>query len=181
MNSIIEIDLVEIEKNGLDINEYLTLYKINLNEQNENIPFYSSLSIINKLQEKDFVIIKESDIKLSKKALKLFPVKAYDFDELYFLYPYITLDGRVLRSKNKDIKGVMTRDYKTLSKKYYSNVRTRIIHELVISATKKMVNDVRLNGKLNFLPKLETYINQKGWERYYDLKETGLAYNTEKL
>lgn len=166
---IIEIDLVKLARWGLNINEYLTLLKIE--EKDEvDIPFTSDENTLNVLFEKELLSFNEdqSVVYLTNKGLKLVGKDKVNFDELFDLYPYKTPTGRVLRTKNKEQLGKLTRDYKLLSEKYIRRVNTQDLHNKVIEATKVMIKDFKRRGSLDYLKKLETYINQHGWEPYID-------------
>lgn len=184
---IIEIDLVKLASRGLNINEYLTIYKIYHQNKDINIPFYSSKDYIEQLVEKGFLKYSEDKqmVYLTNKSLKLVGETPVDFDELFNLYPYKTESGRRLRSKEKEVLGNITRDYKVLSQKYLSKVKNKEIHDTIVKATKVMINDYKRRGASDYLPKLETYINQHGWEKYVDQIEKGHEYseggNVEKL
>jgi hypothetical protein len=164
---IIEIDLVQLIKWGLNINEYLTLLKIS-GTCEFDVPFESSESVINSLVEKGYLILIEDRIIFTEKANKIFSKNAINFDELFELYPHKTPSGRVLRAKNKEQLGKITRDYKLLSEKYLRKVTKKEVHDLVIQATKIMLASYKKRGALDYLKKLETYINQSGWEPYID-------------
>lgn len=187
---IIEIDLVKLVRLGLNINEYLTILSIYKEYKGDSIPFYSSNEFLKSLEDNKWIELIDNDesVILTKKALKLVEEKDVNFDELFFLYPYKTPDGRVLRTKEKEISGRMTKDYKSLYDKYTNRIKNIKLHNDIVDATKIMLKDISRRGELKFLPRLETYINKNKWEDYIHLvgiKNTNMnnisGINTEKL
>jgi hypothetical protein len=179
---LIEIDLIYLLKKELTINEWLTLYKISKNSQGEDIPFMTTDSCLDSLEENGWIDIIDSNIYLKNKAQKLFMNEVVNFDDIYFLYPQKTFDGRILRAKNKEVLGSLTRDYKLLSKKYHSIIKNVDTHNKVVEYLGKMIKYHEKYGKINFLPKLEVVINQRKWEQYADIEEdNGNSFSMEKL
>lgn len=74
---IINLDLIPKE---LNINEYLTLFKLNELSKNNDIPFNSSFDILKSLELKDFIKYDEDDIKLTTKGNKLFKIDSIEED-----------------------------------------------------------------------------------------------------
>lgn len=175
---IIEIDLVKLIRWELNINEYLTLLKIE-EKDNYDIPFTSSREVINSLVGKKLIEFSEDNsiVYLTNKALKIVGKEKVNFNELFDLYPYKTPTGRILRTKNKEQLGKLTRDYKLLSEKYLRRVKNIELHNTIIQATNLMLKDYKRRGALDYLKKLETYINQNGWEPYVDQIVDNVPYN----
>lgn len=164
---LVEIDLVKLVRNELNINEYLTIVKAynNLNGK-EDIPFLSDENSIKSLLRNEWLTEREGGYDLTKRAIMLVGDEAVDFDELFSMYPHKTPDGRILRCGNKEFRGRMTADYKKLRDKYLRKVRNTEIHAIVIEGTKALLSDYKKRGSLNYLPLMETFINQNQWERY---------------
>lgn len=167
---VIELDLVKLLKWELNINEYLTILKIKyLNDKVPcDIPFVSSEDTIKSLIDKNFIKDHDGSILLTKKAGEILGLDDIDFDDVFFLYPYKTPNGRPLRSKSKSIMGSPTRDYKILEAKYKSKVNNKDKHKAIVTGIKRAIDDYKRRDALNFLPKLETFINQSGWERFLE-------------
>lgn len=184
MNEI-KINLIQLIKAGLNINEYLTIYKVKCLAESIELPFASSSNWLDSCIAKGYLVGGEG-ICLTRKAEKLFDdyneLTEEQFDELFELYPSQTPSGRVLRSKNKEVFGVKSKNYQILCKKYLSVIRKLDDHNVVMEATKNMINSHKQRGSLNYLKEMETFINQRGWESYVGLsvKEVGGA-NVEKI
>lgn len=179
--NIIEIDLIELDKYGLNIQEYLTLLKIYENREGRDIPFMSTDNTVKSLEDKRFIKDIEGVLYLTVRAEKLFYEEVVNFDELFNLYPYQTPSGRSLRAKNKEIFGTQTKDYKILSKKYLSAVKNTELHNKIIEWTKIALQDHKRRNAMEYLPAMEVYINSRGWERYADKESIQIGGNVEKL
>lgn len=165
-----EIDLIKLIKLDLNINEYLTLFKIDKNTQGINFPFTSTVQHIQSLKNKGFIDVDANQqIRFTQQGKDVInPKIVVDFDELFELYPSKTPNGRILRAKNKEISGRMTKEYKSLKDKYLLRVRDEEMHKKILEATKVMIAEKQKTGSINFLQQLEVYINGNVWERYMD-------------
>lgn len=173
-----EIDLIQLLKNKLTINEYLTLVKIDKNNNRVDFPFTSTIEIVKKLLDMGYAQADEAGcISLTPIGYKIvYPEdEQVDFDELFNLYPYKTPNGRLLRTRNKEISGKLTKEYKFLKDKYLLRVSDKETHQKVIEATKVMLNDRKNTNSLDYLQQLEVYLNRQGWERY--MQEDGEIIN----
>ena len=184
-----EIDLIQLLKNKLTVNEYLTLVKIDKNNSRVDFPFTSTIEIVKKLLDIGYAKADEAgSISLTPSGHKIvYPDDdSVNFDELFNLYPFKTPNGRLLRTKNKEIGGKLTKEYKFLKDKYLIRVSDIDTHRRVLEATRAMLNDKRSTNSLDYLQQLEVYLNRNGWERY--MQEDGSAMeikdkynNTERL
>jgi len=165
-----EIDLIKLLNLNLNINEYLTLIKIDKSKNNINFPFTSTDRHLESLEEKGYINIDQNKvISFTDKGYNIVnPKENINFDELFELYPTRTPNGRILRTKNKEIKGRLTKEYKFLKQKYLLRVKDSATHQEVIKATQKMLNERKRNMSLDYLMKLEVYINKEYWQTYMD-------------
>ena len=185
---VVEINLIQLLKLDLNVNEYLTLLKLRL-IINEDIkfPFSSTEAHLQSLIAKGFLMVEGDSLKFTTKGEKVFKtagtaIAESDFDKLFELYPYKTPSGRILRSKSKVVMGKTSRDYETLFRKYTSVIKNLDDHEAVINATKSMIYDAKRRGASEFLSKMEVYINQRGWEKFIDTTPIELwSENTERI
>lgn len=164
----ININLLELAKNNLTVNEYLTLVKI----KDRFVTYKSTIDEINSLKEKGFVDVKEEQIYLLDPSIKL--MQKYDegntnFDELFELYP-AEVDGRILRSKSIRTRNRLTENYKTCRDKYNKKIKTQEEHEAVINGTKNMISLFEKEGRMKYLQNLVTFINQNTWEQYENVE-----------
>lgn len=183
----IEINLIQLIKHNLNINEYLTMCKVKYIMEDIQLPFITNDTFIDSLVTKGFLINQDGNISLTSKANKLFSsvgeLTDEHFSELFNLYPSNTPSGRVLRAKNKEVMGNLTRDYQVLSKKYLKAIKSIEEHDEVMKALRTMLTDYKNRGSLNYLVKLETFINQRGWENYIGVSvlELSTGQNVEKF
>ena len=186
MIEMIEINLTKLLKADLNINEYLTLLKLHLLAKGQNISFKSSAEYLTSLVTKGYLKTDKDTVSFTPKGVKLFTevanvVGEKEFDELFELYPVKTPSGRVLRCKSKEIMGKYTRDYETLRNKYIKAVRKLDDHALVLEATQNMIYDYKRRGSTEFYQKMETYINQRGWEKYIGVSIIEISENVDRI
>jgi hypothetical protein len=184
----ISINLIQLLKLNLTVNEYLTLLKLKLIGEDISFPFSSTESCISSLIEKGYMIVDGDLLKFSHKGEKVFKeagvrISEKDFEELYNLYPSKTAGGRRLRSSARLNSGSPTRDFSTCYRKYCNIVKDLSMHEDIVSATKNMLYDYKRRGSMEFLQNIETYIHQRTWEKYLDLSPLDIysGENVERL
>lgn len=185
---VVEINLLQLLKLDLNVNEYLTLLKLKLIiTEDIKFPFSSTEAHLQSLVTKGFLMVDGESLKFTSKGEKVFKeagaaISESDFDTLFELYPYKTPGGRILKSKSKIVMGKVSRDYETLFRKYTSVIKNLTDHEQVVQATKSMIYDAKRRGASEFLSKMEVYINQRGWEKFIDTTPIELwSENTEKI
>ncbi len=188
MMEVVEINLLQLLKLDLNVNEYLTLLKLRLIIMDDiKFPFSSTEAHLQSLITKGFLMVDGESLKFTSKGEKVFKeastaLSESDFDVLFELYPHKTPSGRILRSKGKIVMGKLSRDYETLFRKYTSVIKNLSDHEQVVNATKNMVYDAKRRGASEFLSKMEVYINQRGWEKFIDSTPIELwSENVEKI
>lgn len=166
---LIEIDFKGLEKLGLDINQYLTLYKLSELVKGKDIPFRPTISVLDSLEENGYLVKDGERYIQTGLAKKLFidnKILYDDFAEVFDLYPNKTPNGRVLRISNKERRGKLTDSYKKLYKNYIDKVKTLEYHNEVREIIKRMLIYRDKKNDLNFLNQFNVFINQKGWENY---------------
>ena len=102
-----------------------------------------------------------------------------NFWEFYNAYP-IRHSNRVLRAANPDSQLALKHE-----KKYFLKVRTKRDHQLAVKATEAFVAKQRLTNKLQYLPAMETVLNNALWEQWEMFIETvgkeGANWNTTTI
>ena len=93
-------------------------------------------------------------------------VDKINFDEWYQTYP-IKVGSRVLRAVSDT--SVL---YKKHKEKYLKKVKTRGQHSRAIAATESFINLQKQANKLQFLPNIETVLNNATWESWEALTQT---------
>ena len=182
----VNINLIQLLKLNLTINEYLTLYKLKLLSEKIPLPFSSTEDCLKSLVSKGFLEIDGDGLKFSASGLKVFrqagtAITKKDFEEFYLLIPMKTPGGRRLRS-GVDKGGKSTRDFDTCYQKYLKVAKTTSEHEDIVQATKNCIADYRRRGSMEYFQNIETFINQRTWEKYADMSPIDiLGENVERL
>ena len=100
---------------------------------------------------------------LSNKAIeKLFEIRsdAINFWEFYNCYP-VKVGSRVLRAAGPTTQIALKHE-----KKYLARVKTTAQHQVAIVAINAFVAKQKSSGKLEFLPNMETVMNNSSWEQW---------------
>lgn len=167
----IEINLVNLLKNNLNINEYLTIHKIAKTTDGYEFPFTSDQSHLDSLEKDGWLTQSDESVELTNKSKKLIKwnikgITEEHFDKLFEMYPYRTPGGRVLRSRHKIIASSMTKNYSNLRDKYLRKVNSIELHDTIMESISKMLSDAKMRGGMDYLQQLDTFINQNSWEKY---------------
>ena len=115
----------------------------------------------------------------NSKVCKLLGIREDEvrFIEFYNVYP-VRVGTRVLRAANVDT--VQGRKHE---KKYLAMIKSIEAHNKAIEATKAYVEKKRRMNDLNFLPNIETVINNAMWENWESFigEETKADWNTQTI
>lgn len=171
----IEIDLEKLIKEELSINQYVILNLlyhqrfdliITLFVKHHAYALRDSLIGTKYLLSDDTVSFKNTV--LSKNNVeKLLNIKSdsINFWEFYSVYP-IKIGSRVLRAGSYDT--VLGKKHE---KKYLSKVKKIEQHREAIKAIQIYVSKQKQAGKLDFLPNIETVLNNAMWESWQSLED----------
>lgn len=157
----LRLDLNNLKKSGLFVEEYIVLQVINEGINPETLQWTDKMML---RQLEDNMYIKHSEgeeYQLRQKGRDLFdkPNSEINFDEMWDAFPATTSDGRVLRSANKLWQGIFTKDYLVCKKKYLSKVKKKVNHDKIVEVIKARV----ASGDTKYMSNLETYINGEKW------------------
>jgi len=113
-------------------------------------------------------INKDDDLKdvidVRKKGEDLFnSQKGINFDEFFDVFPFKTVDGRMLKVKVKELNGKYTEGYKKSKSIYLRKVRSQKDHELAVLTVKARA----LSDDTKYMNNIDTYIRNKMWEKDY--------------
>lgn len=173
---VIEVDLKLLRQEGLTLIQYYVLYFLYYKEYDvcaEMIGKKLSVYTRNQLVGTKF-ILSDTTAKFTETALSLDNVKKLlglykekiNFWEWYQIYP-IRVGARVLRSaKDSSASSKKHRD------KYLSRVKTQEQHQKAIAATEAYIAVMKQANKLNFLPNIETVLNNSKWQDWEVYLET---------
>jgi len=167
----IEIDLRKLKQCNLSTDQFILLYLLYNKKQNTIKKFYTrneAMSIRNSLTETIYLLNKDinsifSDTIISTaNVAKLLGIRSdsIDFLEFYSCYP-MKVGSRILRAADSD--SVLGRKHK---KKYLDRVKSFEDHEQAVKAITAFVAKKKQANELNYLPMMETVMNNSSWEQW---------------
>jgi hypothetical protein len=179
----LNVTIEEMIKNGLTPNHVFVLFLL-YNKDFDNCKklfgIEESIKLRDDLLESPFILSTKStkftETVISRdKVGKLLGFKGdnINFWEFYNCYP-VKIGTRVLRSA-----GPTTELAKKHEKKYLNKVKTKEHHEKAIKAITVFVSKQKIAGKLEFLPNIETVLNNSMWESWETLIEEGGSENSQ--
>ena len=184
---IIKIDLAELGKKGINIQEYLTLmflYVSKIKDKQYDY-FIKSFGIVSvnqmvKLEELGYIKMpnpsKPQEYELRDASHQLFEGDKDLFLTWLLTFPIKTPSGRYLSPIGEDTKAATT-----LKTKWKSNFGTdNLMMQKVINILQAEVDWRKKNGKMEYIHNAETWLNQGDWEKYEYLLTTYKAIRTNK-
>jgi len=184
---IIKIDLIELGKKGLNVQEYLTLLFLYVNKKDRKqyeyfIKSFGVVSInqMKALELKNFIKIsdpmKPEEYELREPSLQLFEGNKDLFITWLLTFPVKTPSGRYLSPIGDDTKAASQ-----LKTRWKANFGTdNLLMQKVINILQAEVNWRKKNGKMEYIHNAETWLNQGDWEKYEHLLVTHNAIRTNK-
>lgn len=163
------LNLKNLTKKGLFPDEYVLLYLLYHKEFDAILGLFGAnkaLKLRQGLLESGYILDgsgKFTETKLSNKHVeKLLGVRAdrINFWEFYNCYP-VKVGTRVLRSAGPTSQVAIKHE-----KKYLARVKTIEQHQLAITSVKAYVAKVLQAGKQQYLPNMETVMNNSLWEQW---------------
>jgi hypothetical protein len=174
-NTIIFVDLNDLIEYSVEPQQYVFMYLYHT-EGHMRAYTVSPVQIkdLEYLERNNFIKITgagiEPSISLLDNAYELLKLKKDDeleemFIEFYEAFPNSVPDGRggrrVLKAKSHE-----SRDFEVARRKYMTLVKKNpVIHRSIMKGLAKQKEQV---SKLQFMNAIETWINQRVWERYVD-------------
>ena len=185
----VEIDLAYLKKFNLSVDQFIILKLIYLKEFSDIKEFYGvkqAVSIRNALCFTPFVLsdenVKFTETLLSKeKVEKLLMIRSEDinFWEFYVCYP-MKVGTRILRAASNDAKLAEKHQ-----KKYLREIKTVEQHELAVKSIKAFVAKKKQENSLEYLPMMETVMNNNMWEQWSvfieEIAKGGKEWNNERI
>lgn len=179
---IINIDLEKLKEiitgKNIFIDEYIFLYLLFLNKEEEANDFFHIMAGINtfKLHKENYITTENKPYKLTEKGTQLFKEveSSINFDEFWENFPTSDGAGRITR-RGKLWNGSLTAGYISCKKKYISKVKTKQQHDEIVRIIKARV----ASGDVRYINGIEVYINQCNWEK--DAIKYDYESNTEAI
>lgn len=171
----IEIDLKKCNHHKIRPDEYVLLYLMYHKEYDKIEKLFGrkkavAMKEILETFHSNFFINKDpkpfkKTILSNKEVCKLLNIREeqVNFIEFYNLYP-VRVGSRVLRAANVDT--VIGKKHEA---KYLKRIKTKEAHEQAKKAIEAFVAKQRQSGKLQYLPNMETVLNNAAWEAWEEL------------
>ena len=155
---------------GLNANQYMHLALLHQEVKNDLAPLTEN--DLNDLISREYLEILIGKEYLTSKGFELFETAESTIDtyfkELYEAFPRQVSDGkgsfRILRSKSLD-----SQDGETCKKKYSNVLKDdKDLHKKIM---KGLYTELHMRkNSMAYMQNLQTWINQKVWEKYWDLE-----------
>jgi hypothetical protein len=167
----IEINLSKCKLNGLRPDHYVILYILYYGEKKLAKDLFSlkyAIELRNDLIDTKYILDKTpgktffDTVISTDHVAKLLDIRSdkINFIEFYNAYP-MKVGTRMLRASNVDT--VQGRKHQ---KKYLDRVKTIESHKEAVAAVEAYVRKKRLSSELQFLPMMETVLNNSLWEQW---------------
>lgn len=171
------LDLLEIGRHKLNLNEYLTLLKFQHDSEGRSFPFDPDPRYFERLLKDGFMIHNidlseptNSHYTLGPKGISLFEGDEDLFEEFFALFPSSVDTGlgkRAISAKDPNsISGKITHDiWKRITKKK-PDLQRKIINNL-----KRELEYRKSDGSLAYLQGIDTWLRQATWEKWDDIPD----------
>lgn len=165
----IKINLATLKRSSLTPNQLILLYLLYYKNFDDIAAIFTkkgALEIRNTLINTDYILSEQTlfteTILSNKHVEKLLDIRAdqINFWEFYAKYP-IKVGSRILRASGDSAQVAQKHE-----KKYLARVRTKEAHETAVRALECFVAKQKQAGKLEFLPNMETVMNNSMWEQW---------------
>jgi len=163
---MINIDLKLLKKLNININEYLTILKINAHINDSDIPFIINPESLNTLEQKEYIKSNDQSISLTSKAMKHFKLA----DKITNIIDYF-----------KEITGKTKISSISISNRKY--IKDRLDQGYTEEDLKKVVdikyNEWKNDNVMKQYIRIETLFNQEKFQKYIGEVESNIT--TEKV
>ncbi len=175
------IDLEDLFRTGLSLNQYYTLYctcykQYDLLEKYSNINGPIRLQDLHSLQNKGLITFNEpvvsyDDIRPTDQAYKILGFTKEDqwFEELWNVFPRRTPKGRVLKQIG----------HQKAKKKYFSRIKSESDHRKILAALDRELKHRAATGNIDYMQSLETWLNNESWNAFPEEDTPKLSFGNE--
>jgi hypothetical protein len=170
------LDLIEIGKHKLNLNEYLSLLKIQHMEEGRSFPYEIDPRYLERLLSDKFVIAEvelstgSTTYHLGEEGIRLFQGDEDLFEEFFALFPSSVDTGfgrRAISAKDPNsISGRATHDIWRRIVKNKPDLQRRIIDGL-----KRELSSRKASNSLGFIQGIDTWLRQATWEKWDDIPD----------
>jgi hypothetical protein len=183
----ISSNLSTLKKNGLSPDQGILLYLLYYENFQEILELFGkerAIELRDNLEGTDYILSKGGkfiETIISKKHVeKLYGIRSdnINFWEFYNSYP-IRVGSRVLRASGETAQ--VSEKHK---KKYLAKVKTIEVHQTAVASIQAFVSYQKRANKLNYLPNMETVMNNAMWEQwevFINESNNGEEWNTQVI
>ena len=184
----VEINTIRLAARKLSPDQYILLALLYHKEYNKIINVFGKVKakdIRNSLIPSKYILSgKETSFKktiISANVAKLLGIRAdkINFWQFYIAYPS-KVGSRVLRAANPDSQLALKHKVKYLTK-----VKSITDHNRIVKATEAFIAKQRIAGKMQYLPAMETVLNNSLWEQWDTFIDTigreGASWNSDTI
>jgi hypothetical protein len=166
----VTIDILEIKKLGLNINEYLNLVKLRHDEENKSFPYEFDRRFVERLKTDGFIEY-TSDSTCIVEKYKLGPagIRVFEgddlFEEFFSTFPTAVETGlgrRVISAKDPNsVSGKVTHEIWNRVTKNKPHLQRKIIDCL-----KRELEHKKKTNSLMYMQGIDTWLRQATWEKW---------------
>jgi hypothetical protein len=168
--ALLTLDLLELGRHKLNLNEYLTLMKFQHDLEHRSFPFVADDRFFPRLILDQFIKEENGIYVLDHAGLRVFGNEEGYFEEFYQLFP------------NKVDTGFGWRPISTLDPNSQSGKATRIIwdritknkptlQQSIIRNLKRELAHRKASGSMAYLQGIDTWLRQATWEKWEDIPD----------
>lgn len=182
------LNISKLKSSKLTPDQTVLLYLLYYEKYNDIAEIYGkehAKTVRESLEQTDYLLSqggKFTETIISKKHVeKLLGIRSdqINFWEFYNCYP-VKVGARVLRAAGPNSQVALKHE-----KKYLARVRTIAQHQLAIRAISAFVAKKKLVNELQYLPNMETVMNNSQWEQWEvfieQIGKEGQEWNTESI
>ena len=165
------LDILEISKFKLNINEYLTLLKFQHESEERSFPFVPDERFFPRILEEVYLIKEQDKISLGPKGIEVFQCKENLFEEFYKTFPHKVPTGTGYRPVSTlDVESASARTTKAIWDRIIKN--KPYLQRTIIDNLKRELESRNRDGSIGFLQGIDTWLRQATWEKWEDIPDT---------
>jgi hypothetical protein len=191
----VTIDILELNRLKLNMNEYLNLLKLQHDKEGKSFPYEFDERFIERLERDDFIREKpvvlapgqpiedlyypSGEYELGPAGIAIFEGEDL-FEEFFALFP-----NRV--ETNTGYRAISSKDPNSISGKTTHAIWSRItkskvdLQRRIIAGLKRELENRRASNNLAYLQGIDTWLRQATWEKWEDVSEEKKSSNFTKL
>ncbi len=165
------LDILEISKLGLNLNEYLTLMRMQHDSEKKSFPFEPDIRFFPSLFEKGLIKVSDSgSYILSDLGANVFKGDEDLFEEFYNTFPNRVPVGSGFRPVSAvNVEGVSAKTTREIWNRVTKN--KPYLQRKIIDSLKKELAHRKNTNTLSYLHNIDTWLRQATWEKWEDIPD----------